>query len=71
MSELINIITNPSDKDNNIIFNLIKNNDTQQAIKMIRDTKMNLNIKDENSNYLIHYVINYNNSTLFKEFIDL
>jgi len=70
MSELINIITNPSDKDNNIIFNLIKNNDTQQAIKMIRDTKMNLNIKDENSNYLIHYVINYNNSTLFKEFID-
>jgi len=70
MSELINIITNPSDKDNNIIFNLIKNNDTQQAIKMIRNTKMNLNIKDENSNYLIHYIVNYNNTTLFKEFLD-
>lgn len=70
MSELINIITNPSNKDNNIIFNLVKNNDTKQALKMIRDKKMNLNIKDENSNYLIHYVVNYNNIVLFKEFLD-
>lgn len=56
---------NPNNKDNNIIFNLIKNNDTSGAIKML-DNNVNLNIKDEHNNYLIHYIVNYNNITLLK-----
>jgi ankyrin repeat protein len=68
MTKLINIIENPSNKDNIIIFNLIKNNDTSNAIKMLEDNKIsNLNIKDEHNNYLIHYIVNYNNIILLKE----
>ena len=67
MTKLINIIENPSNKDNIIIFNLIKNNDTSNAIKMLEDNKIsNLNIKDEHNNYLIHYIVNYNNIILLK-----
>jgi ankyrin repeat protein len=67
MVKLINIIENPSNKDNSIIFNLIKNNDTNKAIQFMEDNNIsNLNIKDENNNYLIHYIINYNNINLLK-----
>ena len=62
MIKLINIIENPSNVDNSIIFNLIKTNETNKIINMIETNKLtDLNIKDENNNYFIHYIINYNN----------
>jgi ankyrin repeat protein len=67
MIKLINIIENPSNVDNSIIFNLIKTNETNKIINMIETNKLtDLNIKDENNNYFIHYIINYNNINLLK-----
>ena len=52
---------------NNYIFDLIKKNKYVDLIVMIENDEIkNLNIKDENNNYLIHYIINQNKVDVFK-----
>ena len=52
---------------NSYIFDLIKKNKYVDLIVMIENDEIkNLNIKDENNNYLIHYIINQNKVDVFK-----
>lgn len=54
---------------NKEIFNLIKNQKIDELIKMIKiNNIVDFNIRDENYNYFLHYIINYNMITLL-EFI--
>jgi hypothetical protein len=58
---------NLNNEESNIIFDLIKTNKIDKLIKMIENNEINnLNVRDENNNYFIHYIINYNNINLLK-----
>lgn len=52
--------------DENNIFNLIKLKKFKKLKKIINDTNINLNIFDENNNYLIHYILLYNQIDILK-----
>ena len=46
---------------NEEIFNLIKNQDFDQVYNLIKSKKLtNLDFRDQNYNYFIQYVINFN-----------
>lgn len=46
---------------NEEIFNLIKNQEFEEIYNIIKNNKItNLDIKDTNYNYFIHYIVNYN-----------
>jgi ankyrin repeat protein len=53
--------------DNNDIFNLIKNNKFEKIKELIINKKIkDFDIIDENNNYFIHYIINYNQYEILK-----
>lgn len=57
---------------NEQIFNLIKNQKFEQVYKLIKDRKVvDLDFRDSNYNYFLHYVINYNNVELFELILKL
>jgi len=54
------------------IFNLIKNNDFDEIYTLIKNKKIkNFDIKDENYNYFIQYIINYNQIKIFNLILEL
>jgi ankyrin repeat protein len=54
------------------IFTLIKNNDFDKIFNLIKDKKfINFDIKDENYNYFIQYLINYNQIKIVNLILDL
>ncbi len=58
--------------DNEQIFNLIKNQKFEQVYKLIKERKVtDLDIRDTNYNYFIHYVINYNRVDLLELILKL
>ena len=58
--------------NNNYIFNLIKENNFEEIYNLIENkTLKNLDIKDNNYNYFIHYIINYNQINILNLIIEL
>jgi len=58
--------------DNYYIFNLIKEHKFKQITKLIKKGNLiNLDIKDDNYNYFIQYVINYNQKKLLELILQL
>ena len=58
--------------NNNYIFNLIKNNKFDEIYELIANKSLkNLDFKDNNYNYFIHYIINYNQIKILNLIIEL
>ena len=58
--------------ENKYIFDLIKEQKFKDIYKLIKENKIsNLDIKDNNSNYLIEYIINYNQIELLELILDM
>ena len=59
-------------ENNELIFNLIKNQKFDQVYKLIKERKItDLDIRDSNYNYFIHLVINYNQVDLLELILNL
>ena len=60
--------------DNNLLFNLIKNNDFNKIYDLIienKDSTIDLDIKDNNYNYFIQYIIIFNQYKILKLILEL
>ena len=54
------------------IFNLIKSNNFDKIFNLIKNKELvNFDIKDENYNYFIQYIINYNQVKILKLILEL
>jgi ankyrin repeat protein len=63
---------NQQKSDINQIFNLIKNQKFDELYKIIKSNKItDLDIRDENFNYFIQYIINYNRIELLELILEL
>ena len=70
-TEMMNVDTINTDIINNKIFNLIKNKNYDEFIKLIKNNKnIDLDIYDKNYNYVIQYLVLYNSIPTVKYILE-